>query len=56
MWVGLYARQPLPLSQIDHPPLARTPASMWVGLYARQPLPLSQKTTALAALKDRLTT
>jgi|GEM_PF-5143818 len=29
---------------------------MWVGLYARQPLPLSQKTTALAALKDRLTT
>ena len=42
MWVGLYARQPLPLSQHDQSPLARAPPSMWVGLYARQPLPLSQ--------------
>ena len=38
MWVGLYARQPLPLSQHDQSPLARAPPSMWVGLYARQPV------------------
>jgi len=53
MWVGLYARQPLPLSQNDQSPLARAPPSMWVGLYARHPPAPQPKRPPLVALNDR---